>query len=77
MTATHYLFAGPARDQVVPVNQAPADADGEGFVNATATVAKWLASVPADLRWEAAQGPNWVPSPAYAAWLEASEQKAS
>lgn len=69
MNATHWLFGGLGRDQVVGADLAPADTRGEEFVEATEEEAAALAAVPAEFRWEAAQGERWAPSAPYADWL--------
>lgn len=71
------MFGGEGRDQMVEVTDStviPADVRGEEFVRLAADDADRLAAVPADLRWEAAQGDGWTPSPQYAAWLAAQQK---
>jgi hypothetical protein len=59
MRATHWLFGGPGRDQVVLLAEdfiLPADVRGEELVECDQAEADRLAAIPPDRRWEAAQG---------------------
>ena len=59
MEKNFWMFGDSGRDE--PVR-------GEELIRATDEEAAYLATVPAEFRWEAAQGETWTPSSAFAAW---------
>lgn len=63
-----WMFAPDGR--VAEADVAPEGTNGAEFVFCTESEAQALVVVPEQHRWEAAQGPNWTPSPNYLAWLE-------